>query len=282
MNAFPELIKSQLDFLQNWRNKLDELIQQLSYQEGDIRKDYFRMSYNNVKQYYISYTSYLTSYLINDSLLISQEGVDSRYGGHLLEVKALTKDIRDLNGCFYSMNHRVYIMAWSLFELAISTVFNHVCPDKKKEDYLNKKFKEIKNKVPKEHWEQVKKTLKIKSINLLPMPTKYGYLLKIAKGYDGNKQNELEFLTFFGKFRNTVHSNFIYFGEDFDYKFGQAHFVFRNGKIVKWTDPFSKHENIPTVELYTHLIGQLNDITLKIFSAVPYEGFIGYPDPDAE
>lgn len=46
-----------------------------------------------------------------------------------------------------------------------------------------------------------------------------------------------------------MHSNFIYFGQDYEYRFGQAHFLFKNNKQVVWSDPFDEND-IHGVKLY--------------------------------
>lgn len=79
-----------------------------------------------------------------------------------------------------------------------------------------------------------------------------------------------------------MHSNFIYFGNDYNYKFGDAHFTFRNSKTVLWKDPFEKYENAPSVRLYIYMIGELNRITLNIFNSLASIDYIEYPDISAK
>lgn len=76
-------------------------------------------------------------------------------------------------------------------------------------------------------------------------------------------------------------SNFIYYGQDFEYRFGDVQFVFKTKKLIVWDDPFN-NTIVPSVELYFHLIGNLNTIALEIFNCNPTEAFIPYPDQAAE
>ncbi|HIY74829.1 MAG TPA: hypothetical protein H9825_01085 [Candidatus Sphingobacterium stercorigallinarum] len=281
MSNYLKYLKEQLDFLSNWRNNLDELIHNLTFENGDIRKDYFRMSYNNVRQYHVEYNSYVISCLLNDGSIKLSEELNSSFGEHLIELKALTKYELDMQKYYNSLNHRAIVMAWSLFELAISTVFNHVCADEKKEKYLNKRYNEIKSKIKDEDKEFVKNKLKTRSPYLISMPLKYGHLFSKLKSYPGNRKRDEEFLVFFGKLRNTIHANFIYFGNDYEYTFGNAHFVFKNEVLVKWIDPWEIDTNLPSVRLYVHLIGRLNEIALNLFQSLTIDDIIAYPDPDA-
>jgi hypothetical protein len=86
-----------------------------------------------------------------------------------------------------------------------------------------------------------------------------------------------DFLLFLGKWRNTMHTNYIYYGKDYEYKFGHAHFKFENGKIVKWYDPFE-----PSPRLYFYLIGNLKDIWAVLIRSIKYDKIIEYPDPEQD
>lgn len=278
MDDYLLTLKNETKFLENWLNNLDSIISELKFSEDDIRRNYFQMIYNNVKEYKVSYTSFIISYLINTETFKVPDLINRRFGYDLMSVKALSKSEKDMKSYFYSMNHRVFIMSWSVFELAISTLFNIICPEESKIKYCNKKFNELKSKIPEESWEFVKNKLKTPHPQFLPITIKYGYLMKISKGYPGIKEKDISFLEFFGKFRNTVHSNFIYYGKDYCYNFGQAHFKFENEKIVEWTNPFEKSPYFLSVELYIHLIGRLNEIALNIFKSIDYDQIIYYPD----
>ena len=174
-------------------------------------------------------------------------------------------------------------MAWSLFELSISTFYKAVVDEKELDRQSNDVYKEvIKNVVVKEGCDlKVKKLLLKASLHQIPIVRKYNYLLKIAKGYSRNIKNDKSFLEFFGKMRNTVHSNFIYYGSEYTYRFGDAEFLFKNEEQVVWSDPFQNGKLVPSVQLYLHLIGQLNEIVNEIFKCITFDTRIPYPDLNA-
>jgi hypothetical protein len=118
----------------------------------------------------------------------------------------------------------------------------------------------------------VKKHLSHVSIN-----QKYNRLFKKVKSkYKRNIDEDMRFLDFWGKLRNTIHGNFIYTGNDFNYEFNGYPFKFENGKVVKHVD----FENNP------YFIINIIDEIVSIFSEFVnhFEEFddIPYLDPEAE
>ena len=111
----------------------------------------------------------------------------------------------------------------------------------------------------------------------VPITRKTDFLFKKSNGYSRNQNQDKEFLRFFGKFRNTQHTNFIYYGNDYEFKFEHSHFVFRDTKLVKWTDPFS-----PSPNLYFYLIHELKEIWKELIRTIEHKDLIQYPDNDQE
>lgn len=276
-------IKTNLDFLLVWTENLKAEIQDLPYGVKDVRKDYFKTSYSNVYHYYIGYINLLKSHLLSDERLAFLGNVEP-FTDHIERLREIATKHTLLQGYINTLNQRVFVMAWSLFELSISTFYEAVVDSKE----LNRQYREIhsevsKNVVIKEGRElRLEKILVNESLHSIPILRKCNYLFKIANGkYSTRIEDDKEFLYFFGKLRNTMHSNFIYYGKDYEFRFGHAKFLFRNKKLVVWNDPFDTMP-VPCVKLYVYLIGELNRITKELFNSIEFADIIEYPDPEAE
>lgn len=271
---------SQLDFMLSWTEKLKNEIAELPYQDDDIRGDYFKTNYTNTYHYYIDYILFFKSELLKDNLVSFQEDFES-FNVHLHRLSEITISEYLKQGHFNIINQRVFIMAWSLFELAISTFYTVIVDDnelqKQYQETFNDVLKCVDIKEGKE--EKLKKLLIKKSIYHIPIVRKYNYLFK-SKKYSRNVEEDKEFLKFFGTLRNTVHSNFIYYGNDFKFRFLDSEFLFENGKEVRWSDPYETGI-VPSVILYFKLIGNLNSIVMELFNSNPHDDLIPYPDLNA-
>lgn len=276
--------KFELDFMQTWIDNLKTFINESHYEEDDIRKDYFYTSHTNVNHYYLSYINLFNSYIISTGNFAINKKIANNFRGHFDRLIFVTRHPSHCQAHFNTLNQRVFVMAWSLFELSISTFYEHIVEDTELNRQYSELYREVlKNvKVEEGKEEKVKKLLIQSSLHQISIGRKYNYLIKKADGYSRNKAEDKAFLEFFGKMRNTIHSNFIYYGKNYKYRFGDSEFIFTNQKQVVWSDPFEKHKLIPSVELYFHLIGQLNSIANEIFKCNPCEEKINYPDLNAD
>lgn len=283
MSDILEQLRTELNFMQKWIDDLKITIAKLEFEEEDIRKDYFYTSHTNVNHYYLAYMNIVNSFMIKNKHYVIDKSLERKFGSHLDRLSNLSRDQTHCDAHFNTINQRVFVMAWSLFELSISTFYKAIVDDKELERQNNELYKNVlKNATIKEGAEEKLKKLLLKtSLHEIPIGRKYNYLFKIVRGYSRNIKKDKEFLIFFGKMRNTIHSNFIYYGSDFTYRFGDAEFLFKNEKQVTWSDPFRDGKLIPSVELYFHLIGQLNEIVHALFKYIKFDSKIPYPDLNA-
>lgn len=274
--------KRNLDFLLDWTEKQKEMIREIKYPANDVRKDFFKLSYTNVYHYYIGYFNLFTSHTAKDGYLKLDDSL-SNFKIHVDRWAEISHFPVLERGNFNTLNQRLFVFAWSIFELAVSTFFAAVADEEELQKILSMDYNEVlKCVIVNEGKEDKLKKILIKN-NLahVSINRKYNYLLKKVRGYGRSVIDDRAFLDFFGKMRNTMHTNFIYFGQDYEYRFGQAHFVFENNKQVVWSDPFDEG-NIPNVKLYIYLIGHLNEIFREIIRCIFHEGVILYPDPTTE
>jgi len=271
-----------LKFLLEWTEEQKGKISEINYADNDVRKDYFRLSYTNVYHYYIGYFSLFASKSFGDELIRFDKSLFG-FKSHINRFIEISLFDQLSKGNFNILNQRVFVFAWSIFELSLSTFFSAVVDDDELQALLEYDYADVLKCVTiKEGKEGRLKALLIKNnIAHISINRKYNLLFKKVKGYSRSIKYDKEFLEFFGKLRNTMHSNFIYFGKDYEYRFGDAHFIFRDNREVVWIDPF-ENGYVPAVRLYTYLIGQLNLIFFEISRCIPFEPFIPYPDTEAE
>lgn len=95
---------------------------------------------------------------------------------------------------------------------------------------------------------------------------------KKARGYGRNINEDKVFLVFMGKLRNSHHSNFIYYGKDYEFTYGNAHFRFHDGKSVGIDNPFE-----PTPKLNFYLIGNKKNIWKELINCISFDGKVINP-----
>ena len=84
-------------------------------------------------------------------------------------------------------------------------------------------------------------------------------MFSILKGkYCRNIDNDKKFLSFLGAYRNSLHYNFVYSGESFNYLFDNLFFKFVDGELIQ----------IPKESWELRIINELIDITKEIFNCV--------------
>ncbi|WP_425628800.1 hypothetical protein [Cellulophaga lytica] len=263
------------DFIIKWVDKLKTEMNELPFVEDDIRMDFFGMINDIAYCYYRPYLLYEISNLTNDNKLDFGSLKDNK---HIKAIEALSKNSVSKKSHFNSLNRNLILDAWSTFEISVNTFCQGVCDEGEIDKLLSHKFSDLKKIIPRDkltesELSEIKPKLKTKHLTHVPIIRKTDALFKKAKGYSRNIEDDKKFLSFFGRLRNTMHSNFIYYGNSFEYDFGNAKFKFDNEEIVKWYDPFE-----PTPKLYFYLVGNLKDIWKALISSIKFDGMIYYPN----
>tara|TARA_R110002020_G_scaffold433490_1_gene643568 strand:- start:304 stop:1119 length:816 start_codon:yes stop_codon:yes gene_type:complete len=267
------------DFILDWTDKLKSEMNEIPFVEDDIRKDFFGMLTDTAYCYYRSYLLYEISDLINSGKLDFGEFKDNI---HVKAIEALSKNSKSNQSHFNSLNRNFIIDAWSTFEICVNTFCKEICNENEIEHLLNWKFRDVKKVLPKEklndnELEKLSSKLGAGHLTHVPIVRKTDIIFKKVNGYSRDIEEDKKFLLFFGRFRNTMHSNFIYYGKSFDYKFGHALFKFEDGDMVKWYDPFES-----TPKLYFYLVGNLKNIWKAMIEAIKFDGMIYYPNLEQE
>lgn len=137
------------------------------------------------------------------------------------------------------LNSFLIINSWSNFELFITLFCLCVLDSNEIDELQNLDYTRVK-KIFKDFSicpEAEEKLTKLKKNHIahVPINNKFGKVLKKVNPYpEGrNIKDDKEFLEFFGKLRNCIHSNYIYYGlKDYDFTYNNETFSFKPGKLV--------------------------------------------------
>jgi hypothetical protein len=159
----------------------------------------------------------------------------------------------------------LFIGAWSTFELCVTLFCDAIASPQEKEKLLASTYKDVKEKIKKSVLDQtdldaLKESLMDIHLTHVAVSRKTDFLFKKSKNYPTERVKEdKEFLLFFGRYRNTMHTNYIYFAKrnlkTLTYPFSDGVYTFENEKIVGYNN-----ESIPPSELFLSKVTWLKDI----------------------
>ncbi|MBI1227528.1 MAG: hypothetical protein GC192_20010 [Bacteroidetes bacterium] len=265
----------------NELKKLQKICIESPFKDNDARGDFYKLTYDVLDNFYKGYFALELAVFMNEGkvsfspeLMPYQENFD-----RFIEIVRHPILVRSHLG---NLNRSVIIDIWSAFEVVLTSIAEACFEQTEKNDLLLREYVDVEKLLKTCNCDEkiqlklkekfVKKHLSHVSIN-----HKYGKLFKrFKKKYKRDIENDRKFLEFWGKLRNTVHGNYIYTGNDFEYKFKGYHFIFENGKTVKHDD----FENDPYFIM--NMIDEIILIFTEIISHLDEFVFIPYLDVEAE
>jgi hypothetical protein len=174
------------------------------------------------------------------------------------------------------LNSFLIINCWSNFEFFVTLFSNEILTDIQVDGLLKvdyDRFKKIIKGIEITDSIENKLSKLIKNhIAHTPVMYKYGKLLKLIDTYptNRNKVNDRDFLDFFGKLRNCIHSNFIYFGSnEYSYTYMEEVFTFVPQSLISQTN--SQENSI------FRLSQNLKNIGVTIIENIEYDNEIYDP-----
>jgi hypothetical protein len=262
-----------LDTLLEYTEKIKEEISELELHSDDVRHSFFGLYYSSIYDFYIGKTSYRLAEFIGkgDVKFTEQVYPFNIHAQRLFEIQDLELLSRGYHG---NLNRNIILGVWTSFELSISLLFEHLVTKSDLEliiDKLNSKLiKAIKNLDDKE------KNIIIDSIRksaFIPLMRKFNFLVKRNPNcYAGNLKEDREFLNFAVKLRNCmIHSNGIYHGKDYYYKFDQEEFKFTNKQMFEQKGPNNR-------DVYLDIAIHIKTIFKNLLNCVNDIEHIEYPD----
>lgn len=271
------MYKSILNNLLAFKDKLKVKIEKAPFNENDIRKDFLGLIWDILHNYYKGYCLLLISDLINTNKIALDKSIYD-HKPHFDKVCELTKVDILKQGQINYLNRGLLIDVWSTFELCVTTFTNGIVNDDEKEKLLsfeyNNILKHLKNTfLNKTDNETLSKSLRKTHLTHVPIVRKIDLLFKKTVEYSREIEEDKKFLAFLGKLRNTMHTNFIYYGKDYTYTFNDTSFLFVNEKVVEW----DAYDN-----LWLDLVDTLISIWLEIIRTIKHDNVILYPDLNSD
>ncbi len=235
---------------------------------NDIRSSFIDGYFEILKNYYFGYFQFDEI----DTLNIYQE----IYQDYNIVQDDLEPHIQNQK---QGHNINLIVNCWSNFELFITLFCYSVLPENQVTELLELDYRKIKKIISeystKPGTESKLKKLIKNHLSHVSNNRKYGKILKLISSYpeERDKSFDIEFLDFFSRLRNCMHSNFIYYGaKDKEFRFQGERFRFEYQKPVS-QNPWRE---ITTFELTLYL----KQIFQLIVEDISHDGLIC--DPSVE
>ena len=255
-------------------NELRELIPQIKeyyekFGDTDIRASFLDGYFQILRTYFCSYY-----HLESDDILAKYREIYPDKDFSHNSIKWHCQGHKNL------LNSYLILNSWSNFELCITLMANAILDENTKARLLSIEYRRIRKclrdiltriEISDSVINKLKKFNKFHLAHV-PMVNKYGNLFKLLIRYpnDRDKKNDGKFLEFYGRLRNCVHSNYIYYGRNlFKYTFREVNFRFTHGELV--------HQEPITENVIFLMSIKLKRIFMAIAENIDY--FEEIPDP---
>jgi len=255
-----------VDYIDNeikrtWGQGLDT-----KFEDFDIRRDYYYYQLDILRNFQRGVFIFDLSKLIHEMQPFPLADNLSLYK-NIKEVENISINEQANQSHRNNLNRSLIIDAWSQFEFCITTICEVILSEKEKEDLKQEKFnfivKTIKEvSIPNPLLAKLNKKFTDDHLTHVSTIRKCDKLFKLCKNYRRDIVKDKEFLHFVGRLRNTMHSFYIFYGNDFQYTFNQVPTLFRNGQHLHHTEPvglkFHFDIAIELKEIFTCLIASIN------------------------
>lgn len=262
-----------LDSLLKYTESFKREILEMKLHSDDVRKSFFGLVYSGIYDYYIGKASYqICEYIGTGNVKFDEKIYHFREHAHrLLEIHNIGK-LSD--GYYGNLNRQITYTVWTSFETTISMIFDFLANEDDKisiiERMNQKIFRAIQTLSQDER--QVINNALIKN-SFIPLIRKFNFIVKRnPESYTGDIRLDREFLNFTNKMRNClIHTNGVYYGNDYIYEFLGSEFRFRNGEVFEQRGTNSR-------DIYLDIAINLKKIIENLMPCISDIPHIGYPD----
>ncbi len=270
------------DYILNWTEDLKKEIALLPFDKEDIRTEFFNFIYDIAYTYYIGNLTLALSDIKRENHMSFDRKV-AAFEPHIHKLDELTKKEELSYTYLNSLNRNLFLGAWSTFELCTTLLCDAVVSSEEKEKLLSSSYNDILKQFKQSCFnlsdlDNLKQTHTVIHLTHVSITRKTDLLFNKATNYPKDrKENDKIFLLFFGRYRNAMHTNYIYFAKrdtkTLSHKFGDMTFRFENGKIIN-----CENMNIQPTRLFLNLITELKDVWKLLISNIDHKDLIPYPD----
>jgi hypothetical protein len=243
----------------------------------DTRRSYLELTLNVFNAYYIQWNTVLAARIIaGKQFSVTEEEQNT--------LSIFNKSITDLNFLYTRRNgayRGLFIESWSTFEFCLTYLCDFLFSDEVKKELLEQDLNEIKRvlasySLSEAHMQKVVKMFYRDHLTHVPITRKYNKLYsQFREHYIGDWIEDSSFLEFFGKYRNTMHTNYIYHGKDKSYTFLGITYYFENGKAVSQSVD-------PNINNTFDLAVKLKNTCKRLFDAIQHPELIPFPSDQVQ
>ena len=266
-----------LEHINNGLKNLLAEIEALPLGTEDMRTSYLELTLHVFNLYYIQWNTVQSARIIAQKRFLVTE--QERYA-----LSVFGTSVSDPS-FFHMRRNSAYrgllIESWSTFEFCLTYLCDLLFTDEVKKALLEEDLNDIDKmlsvySLSEPHKQKLNKIFVRGHLTHVPMTRKYNKLYSLFKRhYSGNWIEDSSFLEFFGKYRNTMHTNYIYQGNNKEYIFLGTTYHFVNGEAVS-------HSNEPTIDNMFDLAVKLKDTCKRIFDAVQHPEVIPFPSDQVQ
>lgn len=265
----------EVDKMLKWLDDLKIEVQNLPYDENDIRSTFFYLLFDIGYSYYKGYMLFDIMEFIGDGKVTFDESVN--FKPHIDRGLEIVYKQELYQSYYNSLNRNFLVSTWSAFELSVTTLCDRIATEEEKKELLNYQVNEIGKKLADEggsinDFPELIKSLSKGHLTHVPIVRKTDFLFK--KVQNCSKEDKAKYkdtLAFFGKFRNTIHTNFVYYGKDYKYNLlDKVDFVFNNDEVVQYTN----ERYVGSPEIYFDMKTLIKDVWKVIVTSIDYKEVI--------
>ena len=261
------------DKILDWTEAIKVKLKDFPFGDDDTRRVFVELIYDSAYCYYRGIAFMEMMRLSHKNLF--QYNIELRYfEPHVNRLVETTRLPILEKSQFNHLNRSLLLDAWSSFEFCVTTFTECIATEDERDKLLQYQFRSIikeisADSVETKKMERLKNKLTAHSLVHVPIVRKTEFLFMKCSDYGDGIADDREFLQFVGKFRNAVHSNFIYHGKDYNYWLNNVHFVFKDRVPIVWTDR--------TTKVYFDLLDRLLLIWDRICMSLDYEPVCNHP-----
>lgn len=270
---------SHLNYIREKLIEYEKEVENLPFEQNDLRKGYFEHIRTTLHLYYkdfcwMTLISHINSGNVQFDLETTQD-----FMPHLDFLSSTTRHEYSFYNSRNRANRSLLTESWSNFEFALTYIADKIFDDTTKEKLLSFDSAEVLRitssyNISEGHILKINNLFKRKHLTHVPVTRKYNKLYSIYKeNFKGNLNADRAFLDFFGKYRNGLHTNYIYHGNDFIYNHNGVEYRFFNGQSVTHNIQLDfRHHFDLVIELKNVCLRLFNSIKTDIVLDAPLEG----------
>lgn len=267
-----------LEYIRLGLEQIKKDIDSSPYEEDDMRREFLCLTFDVLNNYYVGGSFLALAGFLPTGNVTFNEEID-RINEHLKRLTeigiypTLTASYRN------NINRSVIVDTWSVFEFCITIISLHVLEESEQEELKLEQYQKIVDSlkgttIPDKSSDKLKKQFSTDHLSHVSINRKCDKLFKkTGEKYQRDLIADRQFLTFFGKYRNSMHSNYIYYGKGFEFDFKGVKFRFINNETVT--------HNQFDITYHFDLAIELKDIFKELTTKLDFINKIPYPIEDA-